>query len=206
MSKKGMLVVLSAPSGCGKDTVFKELCKIRNDVVESVSATTRAPREGEVDGVNYYFMTEEKFKRLIYSKGLLEYTVYNGSYYGTPVAGVEKAIDEGKICFLIIEVEGGQNIMRTRPDCVPIFLLPPSLEVLEERLKRRQTDSEEDIRRRLELAQFELEFADLYKYRVVNDDLNIAVNKINEILEIELEAHNRQNEIIENTLGDVNYV
>ncbi len=194
MSKKGMLVVLSAPSGCGKDTVFGELCKKRNDIVKSVSATTREPREGEVNGVNYYFMDEEKFKRLIYSKGLLEYTVYNGCYYGTPVEGVNKAIEDGKICFLIIEVEGGQNIMRTRPDCVPIFLLPPSLEVLEERLRKRNTNSEEDIQRRLELAKFELEYADMYKYNVVNDDLDIAVNKINEILEIELDAHNRVGE------------
>lgn len=202
MTKKGMLVVLSAPSGCGKDTVFREICKIRDDVVESVSATTRAPREGEIDGVNYYFMTEEQFKRLIYSRGLLEYTVYNGAYYGTPVAGVEKAIGEGKICFLIIEVEGGQNIMRIRPDCVSVFLLPPSLAVLEERLKGRNTNSEEDIRRRLELAQFELEFADLYKYNIVNDDLEIAVRKLNDILEVELEAHNRP----ENDLSTTEFI
>jgi guanylate kinase len=105
MNKKGMLVVFSAPSGCGKDTVFKELCKLRGDIVESISATTRAPREGEKDGVNYFFKTEEEFKRLINSQGLLEYTVYNGCYYGTPIEGVNRAIEDGKICFLIIEVE-----------------------------------------------------------------------------------------------------
>ncbi len=191
MAHKGMLVVLSAPSGCGKDTVFKELCKRRDDIVKSVSATTRAPREGEEEGVAYYFKTEEEFKRLINSKGLLEYTVYNSCYYGTPVEGVNKAIDEGKICFLIIEVEGGQNIMRLRPDCVPIFLLPPSLEVLRERLLKRNTNDEEDIKHRLELAEFELEFANLYKYNIVNDDLEICVDKISEILEKELIAHNR---------------
>ena len=107
MAKKGMLVVLSAPSGCGKDTVFNELKALRSDIVKSVSATTRAPREGEVDGVSYYFKTEKEFKKLINSKGLLEYTVYNGCYYGTPVSEVDKAINDGKICFLIIEVEGG---------------------------------------------------------------------------------------------------
>jgi guanylate kinase len=122
---------------------------------------------------------------------LLEYTVYNGAYYGTPVEGVEKAINEGKICFLIIEVEGGQNIMKLRPDSVSIFLLPPSMEVLEERLKGRNTDSEKDIQQRLEHAAFEIDFADVYKYNVVNDDLTIAVDKINEILESELIAHNR---------------
>ncbi len=189
--KKGMLVVLSAPSGCGKDTVFHELLKRRDDIVKSVSATTRAPREGEVEGVSYYFKTEEEFKRLMNSQGLLEHTVYNGCYYGTPVEGVEKAINDGKICFLIIEVEGGQNIMRLRPDCVPIFLLPPSMEVLRERLIKRQTNDEDDINRRLALAEFELSFADVYKYNVINDDLEIAVNKINEILDIELIAHNR---------------
>lgn len=191
MAKKGMLVILSAPSGCGKDTVFNALKTMRDDVVESVSATTRLPREGELDGVNYYFKTEEEFKRLINSKGLLEYTVYNGCYYGTPVEGVEQAINDGKICFLIIEVEGGQNIMRLRPDSVSIFLLPPSMEVLEQRLKGRQTDSDDDVQRRMELAKFELEYADLYKYTIVNDDLDIAVKKINAILDLELTAHNR---------------
>lgn len=189
--KKGLLVVLSAPSGCGKDTVFNALKAKRSDIVKSVSATTRQPREGEVEGESYYFKTEDEFKRLINAQGLLEYTVYNGCYYGTPVEGVEKAIQDGKICFLIIEVEGGQNIMRLRPDCVPIFLLPPSIEVLRERLIKRQTNDEADINRRLELAEFELSFADVYKYNVVNDELDIAVNKINEILESELIAHNR---------------
>lgn len=197
MSKKGMLVVLSAPSGCGKDTVFNELKKLRSDIVESVSATTRLPREGEKNGVNYYFKTEEEFKRMLNSKGLLEYTVYNGCYYGTPVDGVNRAIEEGKICFLIIEVEGGQNIMRLRPDCVSIFLLPPSLSVLEQRLRGRQTDSEECIRRRLEVAEFEISFADVYKYNVVNDDLQKAVKKVNAILEKELIIHNRNNSIEE---------
>ena len=191
MAEKGMLVVLSAPSGCGKDTVFNELKKLRSDVVKSVSATTRKPREGEVNGVNYYFKTEDEFKRMINSQGFLEYTVYNGAYYGTPIEGIDKFIDEGKVCFLIIEVEGGQNIMKLRPDCVPIFLLPPSFEVLEKRLVGRETNCSEDIIRRLALAEYELEFASLYKYRVVNDDLNTAVNKINQIIETELIAHNR---------------
>ena len=191
MANKGMLVVLSAPSGCGKDTVFNELKKMRGDVVKSISATTREPREGEVDGVNYFFKTEDEFKRLINSKGFLEYTVYNGSYYGTPIEGVDKFIEEGKVCFLIIEVEGGQNIMRLRPDCVSIFLLPPSFEELKRRLVKRENECNEDILRRLELAEFELEYASLYKYNVVNDDLDKAVSKINEIIDNELIAHNR---------------
>lgn len=191
MAEKGMLVVLSAPSGCGKDTVFNELKKRRGDVVKSVSATTRKPREGEIDGVNYYFKSEEEFKKLINKRGFLEFTVYNGCYYGTPIEGIDNMIESGKVCFLIIEVEGGQNIMRLRPDCVSIFLLPPSIEELKRRLVKRETNCDEDIKRRLELAEFELEYADLYKYKVVNDDLDIAVEKINDIIENELIAHNR---------------
>lgn len=191
MADKGLLVVLSAPSGCGKDTVFQELKKRRGDIVKSVSATTRFPREGEIEGTDYYFKTEEEFKRLINSKGLLEYTVYNGSYYGTPVEGVNKAIKDGKICFLIIEVEGGMNIMKLRPDCVSIFLLPPSLEELRRRLIMRNTDDEESINNRLERAKTEMTYMDLYKYNVINDDLEAAVDKLEEIIEYELLAHNR---------------
>lgn len=187
---KGMLVVLSAPSGCGKDTVFKELMKIRTDCVESVSATTRAPRVGEVDGVNYYFKTEDEFKSMIDNNGLLEYTCYNNCYYGTPVEGVEKAINEGKICFLIIEVEGAQNIMKLRPECVSIFLLPPSLDALVHRLNKRQTNDAEDIQRRVEIAESEIAQAPLYKYNVVNDELDKAVDEINEIINKELLARN----------------
>lgn len=190
MNKKGMLVVLSAPSGCGKDTVYKELTKLRQDICESVSVTTRSPREGEIEGINYYFKTVEQFKELIENEGLLEYTIYNNCYYGTPVEGVEKAIEQGKICFLIIDVYGAQNIMKMRSDCVSIFLLPPSLEVLEHRLNNRKTNDQEDIKRRMELAGQELELAHLYDYVVVNDALDNAVNEINEILNNELSARN----------------
>lgn len=190
MKNKGLLVVLSAPSGCGKDTVFKELCKIRDDCVESVSATTRSPREGEQDGVNYYFKTVDEFEKMINNNSLLEYTTYNNCYYGTPVDGVETAINDGKVCFLIIEVEGAQNIMNMRPDCVSIFILPPSIDVLEKRLVGRQTDSASDIQNRINLAKQELELAPKYKYNVVNDVLEDAVAEINEIINKELCAHN----------------
>lgn len=190
MMSKGMLVVLSAPSGCGKDTVFREICKRRNDVVESVSATTRQPREGEVDGVNYFFMTEEEFTNMIDSNGLIEYAKYNGNYYGTPVKGVEKAISEGKVCFLIIEVQGAQNVIKAYPDCVSIFLLPPSEEVLYKRLYGRNTESDEMIAKRLEISKVELSCKDKYKYNVINDDLEVCVNEINDILSAELDKHN----------------
>ena len=145
MNKKGLLVILSAPSGCGKDTVFQELRKVRNDVVESVSATTRAPRDGEIEGINYFFKSESDFQLMVVNDELLEYAKYNNCYYGTPVAGVEKAINDGKVCFLIIDVQGAQRIMSQRPDTVSIFLLPPSLEILRGRLENRCTNDVDDI-------------------------------------------------------------
>ena len=190
MNKKGMLVILSAPSGCGKDTVFKALCKRRNDIVESVSATTRAPRDGEVDGVNYYFKTVGEFEKMIANNGLLEYAKYNNCYYGTPVDGVQNAVDAGKVCFLIIEVQGAQSIMNMCPDAVSIFLLPPSMEVLEHRLRKRETNSPDDIKNRIDIAESEIKIAPLYKYNVVNDSLEDAVDEINEIINKELEAQN----------------
>ena len=190
MNKKGMLVILSAPSGCGKDTVFKALCKRRNDIVESVSATTRAPRDGEVDGVNYYFKTVGEFEKMIANNGLLEYAKYNNCYYGTPVDGVQNAVDAGKVCFLIIEVQGAQSIMKMCPDAVSICLLPPSMEVLEHRLRKRETNSPDDIKNRIDIAESEIKIAPLYKYNVVNDSLEDAVDEINEIINKELEAQN----------------
>ena len=186
MNSKGLLIILSAPIGCGKDTVFQEIKKIRNDVVESVSATTRKPREGEVDGVNYYFKTESDFQLMVANDELLEYARYNNCYYGTPVSEVEKAIDNGKICFLIIDVQGAQSILKVRPDAISIFLLPPSLEVLEKRLVNRSTNDIEDVKNRMTIAKREIDMAPLYKYSVVNDDLEECVNKINEIINKEL--------------------
>lgn len=188
---RGMLVILSAPSGCGKDTVYNELCKIRNDIVKSVSATTRPKREGEVEGVNYYYITNKEFEDLIENSGLIEYTSYNNFYYGTPVSNVTNAINDGKICFLIIEVEGAQNIMKLFPDdSVSIFLLPPSFEVLEKRLRGRDSDDEEIIQSRLKIAEDELSYKDKYDYNVVNDELDTCVNEINEIISAELNKRN----------------
>lgn len=190
MNKKGMLVILSAPSGCGKDTIFKSLCEMRNDCIESISATTRAPRVGEADGVNYYFKSIDEFENMIKNNQLLEYTNYNGNYYGTPVAGVENAIENGKLCFLIIEVEGAQNIMKMRPDAVSIFILPPSLEELERRLMKRGTDEVDTVKKRIAIAESEIKLANMYKYNVINDELEKAVDEINNIINKELEARN----------------
>ncbi len=187
---KGMLVVFSAPSGCCNDTVFKELCKRHDNIVESVSATTRKPRNGEIHGIDYFFVTENEFCNMIDNNGLLEYAKYNGCYYGTPVKGVKDAISKGKICFLIIEVQGAQKVMRMFDDCVSIFLLPPSEKVLRQRLYGRHTDTDEMIENRLEIAKIELAFKDKYTYKVVNDDLKACVDTIDKILCDELKKRN----------------
>ena len=192
MKHKGLPVILSAPSGCGKDTVYHELLKRRDDIVESVSATTRPRRDGEVNGVNYYFLTNNEFKALIEEGGLLEYAEYNGHLYGTPVESVKRAIDAGKICLLIIDVQGAEEIMKQFDDCISIFLLPPSIDVLEERLKQRNTDDSEIILQRLAIAKRELAAQDMYQYKIVNDNLDDCVDKIDKILCDELAKRNAQ--------------
>lgn len=190
MNKKGMIVILSAPSGCGKDTVFKEISKTRNDVCESISATTRSPRNGEIDGVNYFFKTKAEFEKMIDENSFLEYASYNDCYYGTPCGPALAAVENGKICFLIIERKGAQKIMKNYPDAVSIFLMPPDMETLEKRLKNRNTDSEDAIKNRLRIAEKEMQESSKFTYVVVNNELKEAVEEINEILNAELSKRN----------------
>ena len=190
MSKNGMMVILSAPSGAGKDTVFKEISRTRSDVCESISATTREPRAGETDGVNYYFLTQSEFEKKIENNEFLEYASYNNCYYGTPASTVLKLVEEGKICFLIIERKGAQKIMKSYPEAVSIFLMPPDMETLEKRLKKRNTDSEEAIISRLKIAEEEIKSASEFDYIVINNEIEKAVDEINEILSTELRKRN----------------
>lgn len=190
MNKKGMMVILSAPSGCGKDTVFHEISSIRNDVCESVSATTRQPREGEVDGINYFFISTEQFEEMIEKNEFLEYASYNNCYYGTPAKYASDMVENGKICFLIIERKGAQKVMKNCPDAVSIFLMPPSMKTLEKRLLKRNTETEEQILNRLKIAEEEIKSSAMFNYIVVNNELDKAVNEINEILNKELEKRN----------------
>lgn len=190
MSKKGMMVILTAPSGCGKDTVFREVLKTRDDVCESISATTRNPRKGEVDGVNYFFKTKEEFEKMIKSDSFLEYANYNDCYYGTPADAAFRAVESGKICFLIIERNGARNVMKRCPEAVSIFLMPPDLETLERRLKKRNTETEEAILNRMKIAREEVKSTSDFDYVVVNNELEKAVDEINEILNIELKKRN----------------
>ena len=197
MNKKGMLVILSAPSGCGKDTVFKALCKRRNDIVESVSATTRAPRDGEVDGVNYYFKTVGEFEKMIANNELIEYAKYVENYYGTPRAYVEKMLDEGKDVILEIEIQGALKVKEKFPDTLLLFVTPPSAEELKNRLVGRGTETMDVIEFRMKRAKEEALEMDRYDYLIVNDDLQECVEEMHQIIQGEHRRSFRNAEFIE---------
>lgn len=183
---KGLLVVVSAPSGCGKDTIVNEIVKeMGDDASISVSMTTRDMRVGEAEGVNYYYVSKEQFEENIRNGEMLEYTTYGSNYYGTPVGPVKDKLKNGKVVFLIIEVEGGENVKKIFPDCTKIFVIPPSMEVLEKRLRGRGTDKDEVIRERLEIARTELQRATEYDYIVENDVLQEAVEDVKTIIRAE---------------------
>ena len=167
--KKGLMIVISGPAGSGKGTVNAHLLA-RDDFAYSVSATTRAPRPGEVNGVNYHFITREEFLSRIASGDMLEYTEYCGNFYGTPLKEAEEVLRSGKNLILEIEVEGAMNVKRKYPDAVLVLLLPPSYSVQEERLRGRGTETEEKILQRLARAKEEVALADRYDYVVYNYD------------------------------------
>jgi len=185
MNKRGLLVVVSGPSGCGKGTVLGKLLKEDPNVFYSVSATTRSPRPGEVDGVNYFFLTREQFEEKIRTGGMLEYANYVGNYYGTPSQAVEDQLDAGHDVILEIEVQGAMQVKEKRPDAVFVFILPPSMEELRRRLVDRQTESEEVVNNRLKQAEEEMKAVPQYDYAVVNDQVDDAVRRVRSILEAE---------------------
>lgn len=180
--KRGMLVLYTGSSGVGKGTIMQELLKRDKNIRLSVSNTTRPPRDGEIDGVHYNFVTKEQFESLIQKDGYLEYAEYCGNYYGTPKQQVEDLLNQGYDVFLEIEVRGGLQIMDKYPDVLSIFILPPSMDTLEKRLRDRNTEDEETILERLGQAKREIGCKDKYKYVVVNDNLEDAVDEILEIL------------------------
>lgn len=181
MNKKGQLIVVSAPSGCGKGTILAEILK-DDSFYYSVSATTRSPREGEQDGVNYHFLTREKFEELINSGSMLEYAEYCGNYYGTPLTYIDENLNKGKNVILEIEVEGAMNVRRLRPDAVLIFILPPSVKELRRRLEKRGTETREVIDNRIAQAAREIKCADKYDYIMVNGPLDKAVEDFRTIV------------------------
>jgi guanylate kinase len=185
-NRHGMLIVVSGPSGVGKGTVVQQLRQDMPELVTSVSVTTRPPRPGEQDGVHYFFRTEEQFMQMVEGDDLLEWSQFvTGTYYGTPRAFVEEAIVRGQDVVLEIDVKGAIQVKESWPHGCYIFLLPPTMEELEQRLKKRQTDAAEAIRQRLSVAVDELNFLPLYDYQVVNDDIAAAVGKLHSILKAE---------------------
>ncbi len=186
MTKRGLLIVLSGPSGVGKGTVRAAIfSKGEQKFVYSISATTRLPRTGETDGVDYFFKTREEFEQMIQNKQLLEYAEYVGNYYGTPLEYVENTLAKGKDVFLEIDVQGAIQVRELMPDGVFIFLTPPDLNELESRIVNRGTDSDEVIAKRMKTAREELELMKYYDYSVVNDTVDNAVQKIEAIIQTE---------------------
>lgn len=181
VSSSGKVVILSGPSGCGKSTICRRLLEMPR-VWLSVSATTRARRPGEVDGVDYYFLSREEFERRIAEGKFIEYAYFFDNYYGTPIEPVLEKVAEGYICVLEIDICGQEILKRKGVSCISIFIAPPSLEVLEQRLRARSTEGEAEIAKRLGRAREEMERASLYDYVVVNDDLDRAVEEVYRII------------------------
>lgn len=180
--KRGKLFVISGPSGVGKSTILKELLQRQEDIYFSVSATTRKPRPGEVDGVHYHFHTSEDFQQLIEEEALLEWAEYVGNFYGTPAKYVDEAMEAGRNVILDIEVQGAGKVAEKRPEAVRIFIAPPSWQELERRLTDRGTDEPEKIQKRLERAREEFDSAGQYDYVVINDTVEHAVGELEAIM------------------------
>ena len=183
--ERGILIVLSGPSGVGKGTVCAALRKVAPDIVYSVSATTRSPRQGEVDGVNYFFKTREQFQQMIETDEVLEWAEYVGNFYGTPRRFVEETLRSGHDVILEIEVQGALQVKQKFDEGVFIFLLPPSLDELENRIVTRGTETDEVIRSRMSVAIDEIRLMEHYDYAIVNDHVDTACAKIQAILAAE---------------------
>lgn len=196
MAKQGVLVVLSGFSGAGKGTIMKEIIK-RYPYFLSVSATTRKPREGEKDGVDYFFHSREEFEDMIKNKELIEWAEYVGNYYGTPKKAVEHQLAEGKDVLLEIEMQGGMLVKEQFPDAILLFVTPPSFSELKSRLTDRGTETEEEIQRRLQRAKEEVSFMPSYDYLVVNDQLEVAIEQVHQIIETEHMRVDKNKDIIE---------
>ena len=182
MKRKGILIVVSGFSGAGKGTLMKELLKRYDNYALSVSMTTRAPREGEVDGESYFFVDKETFERTIAEDGLIEYASYCGNYYGTPRKYVEKCLQDGRDVILEIEIQGALKVKEKFPEALLLFVMPPSAAELKRRLEGRGTESPEVIRERLVRASEEAEGIENYEYLIINDDLDECVREMHDII------------------------
>ena len=204
-NQNGLLLVVSGPAGVGKGTINAELMRRHPNIVMSVSATTRAPRPGEIDGVHYFFHTEEEFQDLIRKNALLEYVkVFNMNYYGTPRAFVESQLASGHDVILEIDVQGAAKVRSAFPEAVLIFICPPSMEELKSRLVGRATETPEAIRRRTEEAYREIRSAgDFYDYAVINESVETAVLQMEAILSAERDRVRRNRHLFEELTGGI---
>ena len=186
--RKGMLLVISGPSGTGKGTLIKRLMEEDPSLVFSVSATTRAPRPGEIDGVHYHFVTNEQYDQLVAENAFVEYATVHGNRYGTLRSEVYERLQRGENVVLDIDVQGALNVIASEKEKVSIFILPPSMKELRERLTGRGTETEEAVERRLHNAVWEISQKDRYEYKVINDDLEACVRTLQAIIEAEKHA------------------
>ncbi len=202
--QKGMLIVLSGPSGAGKGNIMRRLIEQNKKIVMSVSVTTRHPREKEVEGVDYFFRTEDEFKQMVENDGFLEYKcVFGRNNYGTPKSFVEQKLSDGYDVILEIDVKGALEVKKNHPELLMMFIMPPSIEVLEERLRLRGTETEEDIQHRMATAKEEIKSAKEYDYFIINDDLDKAVEEVCAVIIASRLQTNRQQDLIEKIIKEI---
>ena len=214
MGKKarGSLIILSGPSGAGKGTIHNELLRIDDNLTYSVSMTTRSPREGEKEGVDYFFVSEEQFKKEIKNKSFLEYALVHGNYYGTPRKSVLESLDKGLDVILELDIQGALKIKESYPDGIFIFIMPPSMRELKNRLVKRGTETKDKIIERFKNAYKEINEISKYNYVVINDEIDKAVEKVHSIMlaercrvdRIEEFDVNNQEELLHELLVDFN--